>query len=81
MLTTIAPSAHDHDADVRLVRLVLGHASATAGVVSRYATHSDPAIRLRVATHPLVTTTALHVLEIDAEPPVRDAARARLTTT
>lgn len=32
------------------------------------------------AKHPLVTTTALHVLEIDAEPRVRDAARARLAS-
>lgn len=78
MVATIAPSAFEHEADATLVRLVLAHASASAGVVGRYATHSDPSIRLLVAQHPLTLPTALDLMGYDADQRVREAARARM---
>lgn len=78
MLATIAPSGRERDADVELVTAILDHPSCSEGIASRYTTHRDPAIRLRLATSPNITGASLEILAVDTEQQVRDAATAQL---
>ena len=78
MVATIAPLAGEAG-DVELVHAVLDHPSCSAGVASRYATHPDSAIRLRVASFPELLTSSLGILAIDRDEKVRAAAIAVLT--
>lgn len=77
-LAAIAPGYQDASADRTLVLAVLAHPAASAGVVARYATHNDPAVRDAVARHPLAPNTALDVLSLDPDPAISAAARAAL---
>lgn len=79
MLATIAPDARDHGAPAELIHLVLDHPACSVGLAGRYATHPDPAIRLRVARFPGLLTSSLAILAIDADEHVRAAAVAILT--
>ena len=79
MLATIAPDARDHDVPTELIHLVLDHPACSVGVAGRFATHPDPAIRLRVAGFPGQPTSSLAILAIDADEQVRAAAVAILT--
>ena len=65
MLATIARDARDHDAPAELIHLVLDHPACGTGVASRFTTHPDPAIRLRVARFPGLLTSSLAILAID----------------
>ena len=76
MLATIAPN-RDRDADVRLVGLVLDHPACNEAIASRYATHHDAGIRLRVAVFPGIGAP-LEMLALDANERVRAAARSHL---
>jgi hypothetical protein len=78
MVATIAPDAVDHDAPAELTHLILDHPACSVGVAGRFATHPDPAIRLRVAGFPGLLTSALAILAIDADDTVRAAAIAAL---
>ncbi|GAA4708029.1 hypothetical protein APR04_003887 [Promicromonospora umidemergens] len=78
MLATIAPGNRERDADVELVHAILDHPSCSEGIASRYMTHRDPAIRLRIATFPSVTGASLEILAVDTDQRVRDAATAQL---
>jgi hypothetical protein len=79
MLATIAPN-RDRDADVRLVGLVLDHPACSGGIASRYTTHHDAGIRLRVATFRGGLGAPLEMLALDTDERVREAAGARLKT-
>lgn len=78
MLATVAPDAGDRGASSELVRLVLAHPACSVGVASRFATHRDATIRLRVARFPDLLTSALAVLAVDADDAVQAAAVAVL---
>ncbi|HEY3548860.1 MAG TPA: hypothetical protein VGK17_22535 [Propionicimonas sp.] len=78
MVATVAPAASDRDAPSELIHAVLAHPACSLGVASRYATHRDAAVRLRVARFPGLTTSTLAVLAIDEDEQVRDAAMAAL---
>ena len=58
---------------------MLDHPDRDAGVAGRYATHPDPAIRLRVATHPQLITSTLGMLVGESDSAVQAAAIAALT--
>ena len=79
MVATIAPDARDHDAPAELIHLILDHPACGIGVASRFTTHPDPAIRLRVAHFPGLLTSSLAILAIDDDDQVRAAAVATLT--
>lgn len=79
MLATIAPDARDYDAPAELIHLVLDHPACSVGLAGRYATHPDPAIRLRVAHFPGLLKSELAVLAIDKDEQVRATAVAILT--
>ncbi|WP_454852213.1 hypothetical protein [Promicromonospora soli] len=78
MLATIAPSNRERDADVELVNAILDHPACSEGIASRYTTHHDAAIRLRIATFPHLTGASLQILATDADERVRDSATAQL---
>ena len=77
MVATIAPLAGE-DGDVTVVRAVHDHPNCSAGIASRYATHPVPAIRVRVACFPGLTTSGLAILAIDPNEQVRAAAATAL---
>ena len=74
MVATIAPDARDHNAPAELVNLVLSHPACPVGVAGRHATHRNPAIQLRVARFPGLTTSSLGILAVDRDSAVRAAA-------
>ncbi|MFC8797109.1 hypothetical protein ACFT1B_34700 [Streptomyces griseoincarnatus] len=78
MLATIAPSNRERDADIDLVNAILDHPACSEGIASRYTTHHDAIIRLRIATFPNVTSASLQILAVDPDEGVRDAATAQL---
>lgn len=79
VLATIAPDARDHDAPAELIYLVLDHRACGVEVAGRFATHPDPAIRLRVARCPGRLTSTLAILANDANNRVRATLVAILT--
>ena len=78
MVATIAPLA-SQDGDPDLIHRVLSHPACGEGVASRYATHPDRAIRLRVAGFPGLITSTLAILAVDRDPAVRATAIGALT--
>jgi hypothetical protein len=76
-LAAVAPGYQDPDPDLELIAAVLDHPAVPSGVVGRYATCHDEALRLRVARHPLCPATSLDVLAADSSPQVRQAIRDR----
>ena len=78
MVATIGPLARE-DGDPDLIHRILSHPACGEGVASRYATHPDPTIRLRVAGFPGLVTSTLGILAVDRDPAVRAAATEALT--
>lgn len=76
-LAAVAPGYQDRTPDLELIAAVLDHPAVPDGVVSRYATCTDEATRLRVAGHPRCPATSLDVLAVDPSPRVRAAVRER----
>lgn len=79
MVATIAPDARDHDAPAELIHLILDHPACGIGIASRFATHPDRTIRLRVADFPGLLASSLAILAIDDDDEVRAAAVVVLT--
>lgn len=77
LLSVIAPSIRDKDADAQLIHHVLDHPACSGAIASRYATHHDADVRLRVATFPNIGSV-LEMLAVDADDRVREAAAQRL---
>ena len=77
-MAALAPGYQDRSSDPELIRAALTHPAVSSGVVGRFATHHDPAIRALVATHALTPGTALQALALDPDPVIAQAAQARL---
>ncbi|MDR7381178.1 hypothetical protein [Promicromonospora iranensis] len=78
LLAVIAPSIRDKDADAQLIHHVLDHPVCSEAIASRYATHHEADVRLRVATFPTIGSAVLAILAVDADDRVREAAARRL---
>ena len=78
MVATIGPLAREAG-DPDLIHRILCHPACGEGVASRYATHPDPAIRLRVAGFRGLVTSTLGILAVDPDSAVRAAATEALT--
>lgn len=77
VLAVLAPLAREQAA-VELVHAVLDNPACPVGVAARYATHPDPAVRLRVARWPGLHDAPLIGLAQDRDAEVAAAATARL---
>lgn len=81
LLAVIAPGIRDKDADAGLIYRVLDHPACSEAVASRYATHPDADVRLRVATFPAIGSAVLEMLAVDTDGHVREVAKRRLAAT
>jgi hypothetical protein len=77
-LAAVAPGYQDPDPDLELIAAILDHPAVPDGVVSRYATCHDEAVRVRVARHQGCPGTSLDVLAVDPSPAVRRAVQERM---
>ena len=77
-LSVVAPGYQDRDADIELVNRVLDQPACVEGVASRYATRRAADVRLRAIRFPGIISSTPHVLAMDADERLHDAARALL---